>query len=276
MCAKPYREGVAEYGCGQCLPCRINRRRLWTARLMLEAHVTDGASFFVTLTYDQEHLPKDGSLEPRDLQLFLKRIRERVAPRRIRFYAVGEYGDRSFRPHYHLVLFGLGDASVVEHCWTLGRVHCGEVTEESCAYVVSYTLKRMTGKDDPRLGGRVPEFARMSLRPGVGAAAMEVVGDALMTKAGSMYVARSGDVSSVLRSSMRMWPLGRYLRRKLRERVGMDPGEPVAVSGLRSRALADELVVPGAREAREGKRLQQERRAKILASISQSKKGFGL
>lgn len=135
---------------------------------MLEAEC-HASSAFVTLTYDDEHLP--GELKPRDLQLFLKRIRRRVEPQKLRFFGVGEYGDTSGRPHYHVILFGLGGVVVGMHprgcecvvcdSWRAGMVHVGEVTKESAAYTVSYVLKGMTKKKG---GEKHPEFARMSCR----------------------------------------------------------------------------------------------------------------
>lgn len=90
--------------CGTCLECRIQHARQWADRCVLEAkHYKD--NYFVTLTYDDDFLPDHNSLEPRDLQLFLKRLRKAFPKTKIRFLACGEYGDTSFRPHYHLILF---------------------------------------------------------------------------------------------------------------------------------------------------------------------------
>lgn len=79
LCKNPYMKGVLAFGCGQCNPCRINRRRLWTHRIMLES-LKHGDSSFVTLTY--ETLPSDGSLVPKDLQNFMKYLRMRVSPKK--------------------------------------------------------------------------------------------------------------------------------------------------------------------------------------------------
>lgn len=97
------------FGCGQCLPCRVNRRRIWTHRIMLEAAQYHDNSF-VTLTYDEEKLPVDLSVTPRTLQLFMKRLRK-VYPNRIRYFGVGEYGDQTMRPHYHLALFNFASCA---------------------------------------------------------------------------------------------------------------------------------------------------------------------
>lgn len=165
LCSRPFRQGVVEFGCGQCMPCRLNRRRLWTSRLMLEAQKHEH-SLFVTLTYAPDKIPEDGSVVPKHLQDFLKRLRQRVSPVRVRFYGVGEYGDRTFRPHYHVALFGVRHAKDVVASWGMGRVHVGSLTVDSAGYIVSYICKRMTRKEDARLKGRHPEFCAYEFAPG--------------------------------------------------------------------------------------------------------------
>lgn len=212
--------GDNAYPCGQCLPCRINRRRLWTHRLILEA-LKHEYSIFVTLTYDKNNYPPDGSLQPRELQLFLKKLRQAVAPIKIRFYAVGEYGDLSGRAHYHLAIFGLNDiyAKRVTDSWGKGMVHIGNLTLESAQYICGYTTKKLTSKDDPKLEGKHPEFARMSLRPAIGLSAMEDMHDFLTTEEGSKHLLQTKDVPLFLRHGGKNLPLGRYLRSKLREKL---------------------------------------------------------
>jgi len=222
------------FGCGQCLPCRINRRRLWVHRLMLEALVNPSASF-VTLTYDDEHLPDGYTLEPRDMQLFLKRFRKAVSPIAVRFFGVGEYGDLSGRPHYHLALFFSGEGASlftpgtdalenqVKTSWGIGLTHCGDLTFDSAAYICGYVTKKLTGKGDARLAEtQHPEFARMSNRPGIGAHAIRTIAEALQIRHGWNEISKSGDVPQVLRHGAKSLPLGRYLRRKLREEMNFE------------------------------------------------------
>lgn len=200
--------------CGQCMPCRINRRRVWTLRILLESFLHSSNSF-LTLTYAPEHIPSGGTLVPRDTQLFLKRLRKDF-PRKVRYFLVGEYGDISERPHYHASLFGVGvdDLLFVQNAWRMGHVMLGELTPQSARYVAGYVTKKMTSKDDLRLNGRYPEFARMSLRPGVGAAAVSNI----LTALGS-NLNQHGDIPSALHVHGSMMPMGRFLLGKLREKV---------------------------------------------------------
>lgn len=232
MCKHPYVHPSGNaFGCGQCLPCRINRRRVWQHRLILES-LKHPASCFVTLTYNDEHLPDGGSLSPHDLQKFLKRLRRVIEPLKIRFYGVGEYGDRTWRPHYHLAIFGIGIdfVHVIADAWSvdgvpIGHVVVGSLTFESAGYIAGYVTKKLTnGKDEKVcevLDGRYPEFARMSNRPGIGSGVIDEVADVLMSDVGSKELLRLGDVPQVLQHGGKAMPLGRYLRGKLREALDM-------------------------------------------------------
>lgn len=180
--------------CGQCVGCRVERSRQWAVRCMHEAQMHD-SNLFVTLTYDDAHVPPDMSLQYVHFQKFLKRARKAFGP--FRFYMCGEYGEENFRPHYHACLFGLNlpdlrywrmsesgsecfRSQLLENVWTFGSSEIGRVTFESAAYVARYCLKKITGEGahdhyqsvDAYTGEiyqREPEFARMSLRPGIGA-----------------------------------------------------------------------------------------------------------
>jgi len=162
ICDRPFVQGIKAFPCGQCMPCRINRRRLWSNRILLESCKHE-KSAFLTLTYAPEFLPENGSLQPRHLQLFLKRLRKELSPHKIRFFAVGEYGDQTWRPHYHLAVFGIDAFStdIVRRCWGMGHVMVGDLSRASAAYIAQYCTKKLTSKDDPRLEGRHPEFTRM-------------------------------------------------------------------------------------------------------------------
>jgi len=238
-CARPFVKGWQAFGCGQCLPCRINRKRIWSHRITLEAR-SHGENTFATLTYDDTHLPADLSLVPRHAITFLKRLRKAYSPARLRYYLVGEYGDQTQRPHYHAALFGFPNCTyglsrysksrticcptceIVKTAWGYGHIQLGEVNEFSASYISGYVTKKMTEKTDERLHGRHPEFARMSNRPGIGAALIDDVASQLLT----YYTFGDGpgefdDVPGQLQHGKKSWPLGKYLKRRLRTRVGL-------------------------------------------------------
>jgi hypothetical protein len=193
---------------------------------------------FVTLTYSNEFYPPDGSLRPKDAQLWLKRLRKAVHPVSFRFFLVGEYGDETGRAHYHAILFGLGEsaASIVQQTWGKGNTLTGSFTHDSAQYVAGYTIKKMTGKDDERLDGRHPEFARMSLRPGIGAKAMEDVARSLTSQHGVKALIENQDVPTTLRHGSKLMPLGRYLTRRLRNESGLsfEGANPLGLEKRRS------------------------------------------
>lgn len=248
LCRKPFVKAGAAFPCGQCMPCRFNRRRMWTHRIMLEGlcHVQ---SAFVTLTYSDDNLPVGGNLNPKHLQDWLKRLRAEVDPVKLRFYGVGEYGDVTMRPHYHVIIFGLagcvrfrtmrragsGEPVWSECCdmcriygnsWGFGNVDVGTVTKDSASYVCEYTVKKMTSVDDNRLHGKHPEFCRMSLRPGIGADAMWDVASTMFEYGLDKSMI---DVPLAVDQARAKMPLGRYLRTKLREYIGKDGGTPEEV-----------------------------------------------
>lgn len=212
---------------------------------MLEAQLKEENSF-LTLTYADPNLPLTSgglpTLIPKHLQDWLKRFRKEILPSRVRFFAVGEYGDETQRPHYHVAMFGYpccargntryGNAGVpiccdncvrVHNTWSHGRVFIGDLTVNSAQYVAGYVTKKMTGKSDPRLYGREPEFSRMSRRPGIGVDAMHDVASSLLE---FDLEEKMTDVPSVLRHGSRTLPLGRHLRRKLRTMIGRDENAP--------------------------------------------------
>lgn len=248
LCRRPYiGKGGMPFPCGQCMPCRINKRRIWTHRILLESNLYADNSFW-TLTYDDDHLPRledgRGILVPRDMQLFLKRLRKMLEPHRFRFFGVGEYGDDTGRPHYHLVLFNFPPCQngrtvdpysgksccaccdQVKDSWQQGAIYGGDLTRHSAQYVAGYVCKKMTAADDPRLKGRPPEFARMSNRPGIGADFMHEVASVRMQFDRHLI---EEDVPMTLRHGDKELPLGRYLRRKLRVLEGRDEKTPQEV-----------------------------------------------
>jgi hypothetical protein len=176
--------------CGQCLGCRLDYSKKWAVRCILESSYYKD-NYFLTLTYDDEHLPKNSSLVKRDLQLFLKRLRKYIRTYTgltgVRFYACGEYGEKSMRPHYHVILFNcplndlkllkrtclnnnLYTSEAIAKLWPQGLHSVGEVTYETCAYTARYVIKKHKGLDSKwyELHNLAPEFVLMSRRPGIG------------------------------------------------------------------------------------------------------------
>lgn len=134
--------------CGKCRACRVARAREWAVRCVHEASRHE-VSAFVTLTYADDCLPENLSLRKVELQKFMKRLRRRLEPRKIRYFGAGEYGDIGKRPHYHLILFGVSpygeDEKVIEACWSRGFVHTGTVTYDSARYTADYVQKKLYG-----------------------------------------------------------------------------------------------------------------------------------
>lgn len=144
---------------------------------------------FITLTYNDAHLPPDGSLAVRPWQLFMKKLRKAHEGKNIRFYMCGEYGDNNGRPHFHACVFGYdfpdkvawrssqanGEHTVyrspeLDRIWGQGFTSVGSLTFESAAYVARYVTKKVSGeKAEAHYQGKKPEFATMSRRPGIGA-----------------------------------------------------------------------------------------------------------
>lgn len=213
-----------KHGCGQCLPCCIKKRSIWTFRLMLEARVHKHVSF-LTLTYDDDHYPAGGSLDYSHIQAWLKRFRKALR-KPLRFFCVAEYGDHTQRPHYHLILFGASpdDIHLVRATWHYGTmIQMDPLTVERAQYAAGYTTKKMTKKDDIRLYGRKPEFAKMSLKPGIGAPAVPQLAAPLLTNQfAKEFLASEGDVPGFFKAAGRTFPTGRYLKGKLQNELLFD------------------------------------------------------
>ena len=138
-CTSPFKlkqkeGGVIELPCGHCLACRIARSREWASRIIHEMVYYED-TMFLTLTYNDDNLPSDVGLHKDDLQRFFKRLRKALDTKKIRYFACGEYGDTTSRPHYHAIIFGLGlneiDKKYVNDAWTLGFSYFGTVTFNS-------------------------------------------------------------------------------------------------------------------------------------------------
>lgn len=184
--------------CGHCIGCRLDQSRQWADRMMLEFDVQK-KGMFLTLTYDDDHVPlteddygEFGALtlwKP-DLQKFFKRLRKAFPENKLRYYAVGEYGSQTFRPHYHVILFGLDPYDLpdlefykqndlkqpmfisrhMDAIWSNGFTTIANISWESCAYCARYVQKKIFAGHEllTDLYGVEKEFSLMSRRPGIG------------------------------------------------------------------------------------------------------------
>uniref|UniRef100_A0AAU8B6Y6 Replication initiator protein n=1 Tax=Dulem virus 106 TaxID=3145583 RepID=A0AAU8B6Y6_9VIRU len=209
-----YKDKVVTIPCGQCVGCRLAYSREWANRCMMELEYHDSA-YFVTLTYNDDHLPRSYypdqetgealpsfTLNKRDCQLFMKRLRKAKPDDHIRFFLAGEYGDQTFRPHYHAIIFGLHlddlvlykkspqgflyyNSPCIQRAWStvvtrensitplavpIGYAVVAEVTWETCAYTARYVMKKLKGADVEfyRKFNIEPPFTLMSRKPGIG------------------------------------------------------------------------------------------------------------
>lgn len=197
-------------------------RQSWSARIQLEAACHEASCFF-TLTYSQDFLPDPPALDPKHLQDFLKRLRRRLEPMKIRFFACGEYGSRSLRPHYHGVLFGVPCSLQIEkiilESWAMGHIQCAPLSPARAAYVAKYVCKEVSG-DDPIPSGWQKEFARMSNKPGIGSLYVDNMARAINNANDKQKLAGYPLLTELLGGSMRIgpvfYPVARYLRDKLK------------------------------------------------------------
>lgn len=160
--------------CGKCIECKKQRVNSWYVRLENELKRSTSA-YFVTLTYDDTNLPYTDNLNDTlhfaDVQRMFKRLRKKEAKKhtnKLAYYCVGEYGERYYRPHYHLIVFNLSSPDVIIDEWLnkdlsapMGFVHVGKVEPASIFYALKYTLKS-SYKDKDETTDRVSEKAIMS------------------------------------------------------------------------------------------------------------------
>lgn len=179
--------------CGRCIGCRADKAGDWAMRCMHEAQMHD-ENCALTLTFDDEHLPDDYSVDVRHLQLFMKRLRKFLAHRKIRFYGCGEYGDDNQRPHYHLIIFNYTfndrvlwtktegstqyTSDKLTNLWQQGLATTADLTYQAADYVARYSMKKINGDRAAQHYSRLhpkgwpvqvkPEFGVMSRMPGLG------------------------------------------------------------------------------------------------------------
>lgn len=169
-----------QFGCGKCLYCMGTRNVEKSNRLIHESKLHK-ENCFITLTYNNQNLPAGNTLNKRDYQLFIKRLRKKVAPRKIRYFICGEYGEQFGRAHYHLILFGyvpkdlvviyqdnketLYHSKEIEKIWNKGYIHIGiDIRKETVKYVANYMGKL----SDYNIETQIAPFTQASTNPGIG------------------------------------------------------------------------------------------------------------
>ncbi|AXF52762.1 MAG: replication initiator protein [Microviridae sp.] len=181
---------VSEYieiPCGKCLGCKLDYSSRWADRCLLEMQY-HSVSCFLTLTYDDEHVPYNDNglmtLRFTDFQKFMKRLRKCISPVKVRYFACSEYGSKSLRPHYHVIIFGWeppdkeiirkGPAGswyykscLLERLWPFGYSLVGDATWKSCAYVARYVTKKLGSHAELEDYDLEPERIVMSRKPGL-------------------------------------------------------------------------------------------------------------
>lgn len=180
MCYRPIhlKSRDAIVPCGKCPKCIARRVSAWSFRLQEELKVSSSAHF-ITLTYATSHVPINYfgqlTLDKRDLQLFFKRLRQshirsqpkgEVVQNSIKYYACGEYGGRTRRPHYHAILFN-AQLELIQPAWDKGNIHYGDVTGASVGYTLKYMNKNKRAFRLSKFDVRNPEFAVMSKGLGI-------------------------------------------------------------------------------------------------------------
>lgn len=151
-CTRPFFNRGELTSCGKCEACLSTKSFQWTLRLRDELRYHD-KSVFLTLTYDDENLE---DINRRDVQLFLKRLRKEIQPKKIKYFGCAHYGSKTFRPHYHMIIFGIGglaelkvyclhghsSSRLIDKVWSKGSCHIGTVTAKSIGYVTGYLRKK--------------------------------------------------------------------------------------------------------------------------------------
>lgn len=218
-------KNMTPFPCGQCEHCRAQLAKKWTNRMDWESQDYPAEEIlFITLTYAPEYLPEDGHLNKHHLRNFIKRLRNVYS---FRYFAVGEYGSKHWRPHYHLITFGLRkicphtvcnynpdtcDCYFV-HKWTYGRIEVELVrnSKKAMKYATGYAFNKRTKKDDPYLKGREPEFKTSSTKPPLGYNYVSRRFAKLMQDYGKFY---EGDFRTMQKGKTKM-NLDRHLREKI-------------------------------------------------------------
>lgn len=209
---------------------------------MLEAQMHPVNSF-ETLTYAKTN--PSGSLTKSHLESTLNRLRAHYNRRSItppRYYGIGEYGEQTSRPHYHIAFFGISPdhSDLLTRAWEgidtssgyePGHIDHGQLEPQSAAYITGYLTKKLS-RDEYDYAGLEPQFALMSLKPGLGLPWLPHLFEALTTRDGATYLRTHQDVPTSFSIGGRSLPLGAYLRQRLRTLLFGDHRQPQPASDL--------------------------------------------
>lgn len=209
-CRRPIRiqtkESQRTVGCGKCELCLQKKRIEWTYRLICELKAAKYAHF-ITLTYDDDNLTwaeTEATLAKRDIQLFMKKLRKHNR-RKLRYFFIGEYGEKGNRPHYHAIIFNIDKKMLpqISKIWGMGDIKIGSVTQGSIHYCTKYMINKY--HDYPN---KEKPFAMMSRNSGIGLSYIEEFGDWHKEK-GDLFVYHKGGYKHIM---------PRYLREKIWDR----------------------------------------------------------
>lgn len=183
--------------CGKCTACRIQRRRLWTGRMLLEKLMDPRPATFWTLTYDDARLPEGGTLVKSHVQDWMKRLRIEAERKfdlpQVRMYTVGEYGERYGRPHYHAITYGMSvtQADALRQTWEKyhGFTRRDAANTARFRYVAKYVEKKIINAKAPDYeDGRLSEFSVMSRRPGIGFTGYQKMAEELIANGDNQFL----------------------------------------------------------------------------------------
>ena len=157
--------------CSKCVACLKRRTGHWSFRINQEAKISSSAAF-LTLTYAEQPLSDNGypTLVKKDYQDFFKRLRKKTH-NKLKYYACGEYGTKTKRPHYHAIVFNLPHSFLkkpekLDDIWGHGHTMLTHSNALTINYVVGYINKgtfERNGENDDRL----KEFSLMSKKMGM-------------------------------------------------------------------------------------------------------------
>lgn len=262
--------------CGRCLHCRVDKRRKKSSRIMLEGMLNEHI-LFVTLTYKDDFLPisafhprtgefwghPSGTLDIGGFERFIKRLRKRMITNnyKLRYFACGEYGDQNWRPHYHLIIFGLPfkDKNLIYDSWhdpETGQLMCNpdridvqipKKQSDVAGYCTGYIMKNLTraktSHQVSQLVCRCPEFVSSSR--GIGLPFVDHLVKSIGSSSGKAYIEFSGDIPRQFIIDGKKWPIDSFMRGKILEKLGIT--EQVKANALAKYQADMQILSQGAR-----------------------------